>query len=192
MAPSTKDTWRVHFRAFRQSLSSCSYRARSSLIDHRVLALPEVATAEVVHVYWALQDRGEVDTRLIIAALRQRDVEVVLPVVTSFDSTHPTLEHRRYEGPARLETNRWDLREPAGTKRVSPDTLDAILVPALGADRSGHRIGQGSGYYDTFLASVACPRIALVYEDCLVPSLPSAPHDVPMTTLVTEKNVITP
>jgi len=192
MAPSTKNSWRAQFRAFRQSLAPCAYRARSSLIGHRVLGLPEVTAAKVIHVYWALQDRGEVDTRLIIAALRQKDVDVILPVVTSFDPASPTLEHRRYEGAARLETNRWGLREPVGTERVSPETLDAVLVPALGADRSGNRIGQGSGYYDAFLPSVTCPRIALVYEACLVPSLPAAPHDVPMTTLVTEQNVITP
>lgn len=190
MAPSSKDAWRTQFRSVRRSWSPEAYRARSSLIGHRVLSLPAVATAQVVHVYWALQERGEIDTRLIIAALRQRGVEVVLPVVQSFDPDTPTLEHRRYDGPSALETNRWGIAEPVHTGRVAPAALDVVLVPALGADRSGQRLGHGSGYYDAFLASVACPRIALVYEDCMVPSLPTAPHDVPMTTLVTEQNVI--
>jgi len=143
-----------------------------------------------VHVYWALQERGEVDTRLIIAALRQRGAEVVLPVVQSVDAAPPTLAHRRYEGPSALETNQWGIAEPIGTERVAPEAPGVILVPALGADRDGQRLGHGSGYYDAFLASVSCPRIALVYDDCVVPSLPTAPHDVPMTTLVTEQNVI--
>ena len=189
-ASTSKDTWRAQFRTYRRSLSPDSYRVRSSLIGHRVLTIPAVAKAEVVHVYWPLPDRGEIDTRLLIAALRGRGADIVLPVVTSFDPEAPTLEHRRYEGPEALETNRWGIREPVNTERVPPDALDVVLVPALGADRRGHRLGHGSGYYDAFLQSVSCPRIALVYDACVVPEIPNAPHDVPMTSLVTEQNVI--
>lgn len=186
----TKETWRTEFRAYRRSLSPSAYQARSSLIEHRALAMPEVATAQTVHAYWPLRDRGEVDTRLFIATLRGLGTEVVLPVVTSFDPETPTLEHRRYTGPTALSTNRWGIREPTGTEQVPPGVLDLVIVPALGADRRGHRLGHGSGYYDAFLQSVACPRVALVYEACVVPSLPSSPHDVPMTALVTEQSVL--
>lgn len=190
MEPSSKDAWRTQFRSFRRSLSPNAYRARSSLIEHRVLSLPTVTNAQVVHVYWALQERGEIDTRLVITTLRQRGTEVVLPVVQSYDPDTPTLEHRRYKGASTLEKNRWGIPEPVNTERVAPENFDVVLVPALGADRSGQRLGHGTGYYDAFLASIHCPRIALVYEDCLVPSLPTAPHDVPMTILVTEQNVL--
>lgn len=190
MVPSTKDTWRTQFRDYRRSLSLGSYRARSGLIVHRALSVPDVVHAQVVHAYWPLRDRREVDTRLLIAALRGRGADVVLPVVTSYDPDTPTLEHRRYAGPSALETNRWGIGEPVNTERVGPEDLDLVIVPALGAARDGHRLGHGTGYYDAFLQSVSCPRIALVYEACVVSSLPSAPHDVPMTTLVTEQNVI--
>lgn len=186
----TKAKWRAQFRDYRRSLSPAAYAARSSLIAHRALALPAVAEAEVVHTYWPLRDRGEVDTRLLIAGLRTRGADVVLPVVTSFEPETPTLEHRRYEGPEQLEPNRWGIREPVGTEPVSPEALDVVIVPALGAGHNGHRIGHGSGYYDAFLQSVSCPRIALVYDECIVSDLPSAPHDVPMTTLVSETNVL--
>jgi 5-formyltetrahydrofolate cyclo-ligase len=166
------------------------YRVRSSLIAHRALTVRALAAASVVHVYWPLTDRGEVDTRLLIGALRSRGVTVVLPVVTSFAPEAPTLEHRRYTGQEALQTNRWGIREPVGTERVSPDALDLVVVPAAGADRRGHRLGHGSGYYDAFLSSISCPRVALVYDACVVPELPSAPHDVPMTTLVTEHEAL--
>ncbi|MFB6098937.1 MAG: 5-formyltetrahydrofolate cyclo-ligase [Salinibacter sp.] len=185
-----KDAWRSRFREYRQDLSPDSYRARSSLIGHRVLTVPEVGQAQVIHVYWPLPDRGEIDTRPLIGALREQGRDVVLPVVASFDPEAPTLEHRRYEGPETLQTNRWGIREPVDTDRVSPEALDVVLVPALGADRRGHRLGHGFGYYDAFLESVTCPRIALVYDACVVPELPNESHDVPMTTLVTERAVI--
>jgi len=191
-ASTTKDAWRTQFRAYRRSLSPSAYRARSSLIVHRALTLSEVARGSVVHVYWPLPDQGEIDTRPLIASLRSRGSDVVLPVVTSFAPGTPTLEHRRYEDREALSPNRWGIREPVNTERVPPEDLDLVIVPAVGAGRQGHRLGHGSGYYDQFLQSVACPRIGLVYAECLVPSLPHAPHDVPMTTLVTEQTTLTP
>lgn len=190
VASSLKDAWRTEFREYRRSLSVDSYRARSSLISQRALTVPAVAHAQVVHVYWPLLDRREVDTRSLIAALRLKGVEVVLPVVTSFDPESPTLEHRRYAGPGALQANRWGINEPIDTERIAPEHLDVVIVPTLGVDHEGHRLGHGTGYYDAFLQSISCPRIALVYESCVVASLPYADHDVPMTTLVTEHNVI--
>ena len=192
MGSQAKTSWRRRFRSYRRSLSARSCRARSSLIVHRALAAAPVAQAQVVHVYWPITAQREVDTRPLIALLRARDVEVVLPVVTSFEAETPTLEHRRYDGPGSLTANRWDIREPKHTERVPPGAIDVVFVPALGVGQDGHRIGHGSGYYDAFLQSVACPRVALTYEACLVPSLPNASHDVPVTTIVTEQQVLAP
>lgn len=184
-----KEELRAEFRARRRALSPPSQAAQSTLIVHRALGVLARSDASIVHSYWPLLDRGEIDTRPLIAALRTWGVEVVLPVVTSFDPATPTLDHRRYTGPEGLQPNRWGIREPVDTARVSPESIDAVILPALGAGRNGHRIGHGAGYYDAFLQSTSCPRIALVYEMCFVPSVPSASHDVCMTTIVTQKTV---
>ncbi|PSQ95449.1 MAG: 5-formyltetrahydrofolate cyclo-ligase [Bacteroidetes bacterium SW_9_63_38] len=185
---SDKEAWRERFRDYRRSLGdSSSYATRGTLIGHHALGHPAVARASTVHVYWPLLAQGEVDTRLLVRALRGLDKTVVLPVVTSYDPETPTMEHRRYEGPSSLTPNRWDIPEPTDTPRVSPEALDVVLLPALGVDRQGNRIGQGAGYYDAFLDTVNAPRLALSYEACVVDTLPSAPHDVPVTTVVTER-----
>jgi 5-formyltetrahydrofolate cyclo-ligase len=146
-----------------------------------------VASAQTVLLYWPQIEQGEIDTRLLIAALRPRGATVVLPVVTSYAPDAPTMEPRRYDGPEALTTNRWGIREPTATPHVAPEALDVVVVPALGAGRNGHRIGHGAGYYDAFLSGLACPRIGLVYHECLLPAVPSAPHDVSLTTLITER-----
>ena len=133
---SSKDQWRTQFRAYRNGLSAAARAARGALIGTRALNLPVVTRAAVVHVYWPQLDQGEVDTRLFIGALRGRDATVVLPVVTSYDPAAPEMEHRRYAGPSAMTTNRWGIREPVGTERVSPSALDAVVVPALGAGRN--------------------------------------------------------
>ena len=190
VASPSKDAWRTRLRAYRRGLSPASYRAKSTLICARAAALPAVARATCLHLYWPLAERGEVDTRPLIQAVRGRGATVVLPVVTSFDPAAPTLAHRRYDGPGALATNRWGLREPAGTPEVPLDTLDAVVVPALGADVRGTRLGHGAGYYDAFLGDLAVPRILLTYEACVVDALPAEPHDVPATTVVTERRVL--
>jgi 5-formyltetrahydrofolate cyclo-ligase len=192
VASRSKDEWREHFRTVRRGLSRGRYAALGSLISSYVLALPPVARASTVHVYWPLPEQGEVDTRPLVAALRGQGKTVVLPVVTSYDPVSPTMEHRRYEGPSATTNNRWGIREPSGTDRVPIDDLDVVLVPALGVDRQGNRIGQGAGYYDAFLKQVDVPRIALVYDDCYVRQLPSDPHDVPVTAVVTERGIPLP
>jgi len=186
----TKDEWRSRFRDYRRTLPPDRYRAKSTLICERALALAPVAAASVVHVYWPQPDRREVDTRPLIQALRGRGATVVLPVVTGYDPAAPTMEHRRYEGPDALSRNRWGIGEPTGTARVAPDALDVVIVPALGADRSGTRLGYGAGYYDAFLRGLDVPRILLTYTGCLIPSLPAEAHDVPVTAVVTERCVL--
>lgn len=190
VASPTKDEWRTRFRSYRRGLAPATYRAKSTLICARTAALPAVARAACVHLYWPLADRGEVDTRPLIQTVRGWGATVVLPVVTSFDPAAPTMAHRRYDGPGALSTNRWGLREPAGTPEVPIDALDAVVMPALGADARGTRLGQGAGYYDAFLRDLAVPRILLTYEACVVDALPAEPHDVPVTTVVTERRVL--
>ena len=190
LSPS-KEAYRTRFRAYRRSLSRRSQRARGALITHRALQHPVLASAQTVHLYWPQLEQGEVDTRLLIAALRILGATVALPVVTSYDPEHPTMEPRRYDGPTALTTNRWDIREPTDAPRIPPEALDAVVVPALGAGRTGHRIGHGAGYYDAFLSAVEGPRIGLVYHECLLPSVPSAPHDVALTSIITERGTFT-
>lgn len=66
-----------------------------------------------------------------------------------------------------------------------------IIVPALGVDRTGVRLGQGAGYYDrALLYAPHRPRIALVYDNEVHDSLPADPHDQPVNTAVTPSGVV--
>lgn len=191
-AADSKDDWRMQFRSYRQTLSADAYATLSARICCHTLALPAVGDAAVVHTYWPVPEKGEIDTRPLIRALHEQEREVVLPVVTSYDPALPSMEHRRYTGPSEMTTNRWGIREPVDTQRVAPDRFDVVIIPALGADRRGHRIGYGSGYYDAFLQEIDVPRVVLTYDACLVPAIPAEPHDVPGTVVVTENGVTTP
>lgn len=184
-AAAAKQALRARFHAARLALSDAEYEARSAAICDRIGALPEVGAARTVHVYWPLVGRREVDTRPLIRALHAGGKRVVLPVVAGLDA--PSLRHRLYEGEGRMRPNRWGIPEPAGTAEVAPDALDAVVVPAFGAGRDGHRIGHGRGFYDAFLAGLGAPTVGAVFADCFVERVPAEPHDVALACIVTER-----
>ncbi len=183
---SEKDVLRARFRAARAALSDEDYAAHSAAVCDRIASLPEIERARTVHVYWPLVQRRELDTRPLIRLLAANGKRVVLPVVAAFEGA-PRLRHVAFAGEGRMRPNRWGIPEPRDTPEVDPGALDAVVVPAFGAGRNGHRIGHGRGFYDAFLAAVDAPAVGAVFAGCLVERVPAEPHDVPLDIVVTER-----
>lgn len=117
----------------------------------------------------------------MIDALLDAGHEVLLPVVVP--GPPAPLRWARYSGPASLSVGRFGLLEPTGPTQPSDAVSQAclVLVPALGVDRHGVRLGRGAGYYDRTISAVDTDRlIAVVYDDELVEDLPTDDFDVPM------------
>lgn len=68
--------------------------------------------------------------------------------------------------------------------------IDAVIVPALAVDHSGIRMGQGGGSYDRTLPRLDAWKVALVYEDELLASLPHESHDIPVDAVATPSELI--
>ena len=86
-----------------------------------------------------------------------------------------------------LATGPRGLLEPIGP-RLGLDAVaecDVVLVPALSVDRVGNRLGRGGGSYDRALRRVRGLTIALLYDGELADDLPTEPHDMPVTAVVT-------
>lgn len=180
---------RARFRTYRLGLTPDAYARRSARIQERALALIDMLEAETVHLYLAATARREVGTARIVEALHAAGRTVVVPVIDP-DAAGPVLTHRRYEAGMALTPNRWGIGEPLSGPAVPVGDIDLVLVPALGAARDGHRLGYGAGYYDAFLRTVRAPTAGLVFEACLVDTLPTQPHDVSLTHLVTESAML--
>src|SRR6056297_2108029 len=134
-----KEVLRTRFRAAREALSDADYASHSADVCERIAALPEVESATTVHVYWPLLRRRELDTRPLIRWLDARGQRVVLPVVAAFEGA-PRLRHVVFAGEGRMRPNRWGILEPHDTPEIDPRALNAVVVPAFGAGRGGHRI----------------------------------------------------
>lgn len=95
-----------------------------------------------------------------------------------------------YAGPASLVGGPRGLREPpaeVGLGLAAVATVELVVVPALAVGLDGGRLGRGAGCYDRALARVPAgvPLVALVYDDELLASVPTEPHDRPVTDVIT-------
>lgn len=186
-----KASFRNRFTRYRRSLDDTTYRTLSRAITDRTTALHELQAASTVAAYWPMTKQREVDTRPLISTFESNGKRIVLPVIKQFKPGYPPdMIFVPYKGADALRTNRWGIREPARGERVDAGDFDAVIVPALGAGRDGHRIGHGRGYYDAFLAGIDLAKICLVYHSCLVDSLPHVSHDVRVDIIITEKETL--
>ena len=119
----------------------------------------------------------------IPAACTQLGARVLLPVVPPSGS-----ELAWAVDTGRLTPGRHGVLEPMGP-RLGPTaigTADVVVLPALGVDRRGVRLGRGGGYYDRALLHVrpAAVLVAVVFDDEFVDELPVEPHDRRVTAVV--------
>lgn len=89
--------------------------------------------------------------------------------------------------PARAQRGALGITEPSGPRFTSRvlDSCGVLLVPALGVDTRGMRIGKGAGYYDRALAHTKVPAAAVVYDDNVVERVPHDAHDTPVQAVIT-------
>lgn len=94
--------------------------------------------------------------------------------------------------PARIDaleqcaSGKFGILEPGPeAELIPPNALDLVLVPGVGFDLMGHRLGRGKGFYDRLLGQVHGIKCGVAYEEQMVSQIPIEPHDVPMNCIVT-------
>jgi 5-formyltetrahydrofolate cyclo-ligase len=155
------------------------------------VALPEYAAARTVMYY--VDVRSEVRTRHYLpTALTHANKRIVVPYCVA-----DKLELFWLRSMEELSIGMYKILEPKvelralAERRVQPEELDLIMVPGVAFDGSGARMGHGFGYYDKLLehARRDAPLVALAFECQLFPEIPTAPHDIFMDKVITEKAV---
>ncbi len=83
------------------------------------------------------------------------------------------------------------IKEPRifKTKTFGKD-LKAIVVPGVGFDERGYRIGYGAGFYDRFLRGLRAFKIGVAFECCMVERVENTENDIPVDVVITEKREI--
>lgn len=162
----------------------------SRTICERFVALPEYAAAKTVMFY--VDVRTEVRTREYLPQVLGCGKRIVVPYCVDGE-----LELFLLESMDELAVGMYKILEPKAElrplpeKRVDVKELDLIMVPGVAFDRTGARMGHGFGYYDKLLehARPDAPLVALAFECQLFPEIPTAPHDIFMDKIITERAI---
>ena len=155
--------------------------------------LPTFRNAQRIAFY--LAEDGELDPLYLIEKAWQFNKQVFLPVLPP---TGQALVFAPFSESSVMKCNRFGIAEPQvpATEWITARRLGLIIMPLVGFDSKGNRLGMGGGFYDRSLAFKKhrqhwrAPRlIGLAHEIQKVDQLPSASWDIPLDMIVTEKNV---
>lgn len=188
MPPLSKKELRQHLRQAVEAISPEDLHARSIRACNHLIHTPEYERAEIIMVFLSLPN--EVDTTsLVLHAWRDRK-RVLAPKVSWEQRRMLPIEIRSLSDDD-VAHSPMGIREPAQGMPIPVAIIDLVVVPGLGYDMHGNRIGRGRGFYDRFLAhpdwhGIAC---GLALEDQVVPEVPVSEHDMQVDMLVTDEAV---
>lgn len=188
--PASRSDIRRELRGRRRALSVPQQRVAARQLAQRLRQLPALASARHVALYWP--NDGEIDPRLL-ARIKPAQQQLYLPVLQAFPAH--TLRFVRWSPRMRLRRNRFGIPEPHGARRAA-QSLDVILMPLVGFDAAGNRLGMGGGFYDRTLARLPCtaPRkpllIGVAHACQQVGKLGVAAWDIPLHLVVTDQGII--
>lgn len=177
--PADKATWRAVVRSARRTLvqgwspaereavATALRDAGTSCLRQRAAALDvDTISGMTVCAFEPLRSEPPVD--LLTTALQEAGVRVLVPITLH----RPILDWADLADPA---------RRPLGEPALAD--LDLAFLPGLAVSRTGVRLGQGGGYYDTVLPrlrhlSGAAPAVLVLHDHEVVPQVPADRHDV--------------
>lgn len=180
-------------RRRRRALGARLRRANAHAAARLLASSSLLRAARDIAVY--LPRDGELDPLPLLTILSSRGARPWLPVIEPIPSRPPRLAFAPLDDPAHMRPNRFGIPEPVRGAPRAGWTLDLVLLPLVGFDRSGGRLGMGGGFYDaTFDPRRPRPGrpmlVGLAHAVQEVDMLTLQPHDAPLDAIVTERELI--
>jgi 5-formyltetrahydrofolate cyclo-ligase len=182
---------RTELRRRRAALTAADVAAASRQIDRLLWRLPFMARCRSLACYLAV--RQEVDCAPMMAAAWSRRRMVLLPMLHARQ-----LAFAPYQRDMPMVRNRFGIPEPEapGQHTYHGAEIDVVLVPLVGFDPHGNRLGMGAGYYDRTFRFLRHRRywrrprlVGIAYDFQCVDALPRRAWDVPLDVVVTDESV---
>ena len=142
---------------------------------------------QCVASYYPLEKQNEPNTLLLTKYLKAfiPGITLAYPIV---DPINLTMHF--YAETESLKQNQYGIMEPLPTRPIEAAELNALLVPLIAVDQSGHRIGYGKGFYDKYFVNFPYnrPRIGISYFEPIANIQDTHEFDVPLTHCITPWN----
>lgn len=164
----------------RRLLSKEDIAEQSSKVVAAVEQMPSFQSAKTVLIYYPTHN--EVDLLSLIKRYK-KEKTFLFPVVH-----RKTMTACPYEGNAKMHRGKFNIPEPTTEPYVGD--IDLILVPGVGFDKRGNRLGRGGGYYDKFITRLGRKTllVGVGYDFQLVDEVPANRWDKRLDYVVTPSN----
>ena len=187
--PAAKAECRRELRACWQRLSEGQRAAGAGLICRRVVAQDFWKQAKTVLLFAPLPD--EVDIWPLLESALAEGKILALPRFDPINKNYVAAQVADLQRD--LVAGTFGIREPAGTcAEISLAAIDLALVPGVGFDARGNRLGRGRGFYDRLLADVGGIKCGLALDEQIGETIPTEEQDVRMDVVLTGTRVLIP
>lgn len=192
--PTDKSDLRQNLRARRRALSADEQRQAARRLAVNLTGTRLFLTSRRVACY--LPNDGEIDSAPVIEHIRRLRKTLYLPVLSRL--SHDRLWFAEAGVKTKLTPNRFGIPEPVVQSRdlVRAQELDLILLPLVGFDDQGNRLGMGGGFYDRSLEFLRHRNhwrkphlLGIAYDFQRVNGLAADPWDIPLQGVITDQAV---
>ncbi len=178
----TKTELRKSLLHTRKSLSPEAWIEKSDRICNNLQNSPLFAQAKTILAYFSCRQEPDLSTLF------------TTPKIWGFPRcAGKELSWHTWKPGGTLQTGAYGILEPLReSPRIEPSEVDLILVPAVGCDLRGYRLGYGGGYYDRMLNKAEWESkvtIGTIFEFAWLAQLPVDSWDRPLHGICTESSL---
>jgi 5-formyltetrahydrofolate cyclo-ligase len=182
-----KSRLRKKIREQRRNIRAPERLALDSAINRFLATFIDESRVRTMAAFWPFD--GEPDLLPALHQLERQGIQLALPVIRNTPGS-PSMIFRHWTTGAAMEQNHYGIPEPVGTDEILLPDIDLILLPLVGWDESGGRLGMGAGYYDRalqpFAKSNAPIRMGVAYQLQKLPVIPADSWDIRLHVILSE------
>ncbi|MBO6513444.1 MAG: 5-formyltetrahydrofolate cyclo-ligase [Phycisphaerales bacterium] len=183
----TKSGLRSSLKDSLAQLSDVHIQRASDQVVDQIESLTCYQDATTILAYASMPSELSIDA-LIVRAIAAGKI-VGIPLVDWDAKSMSAVEIESLDN--NLQTGRYGLRSPsASCKPIPAHEISLALIPGLGFDPGGQRLGRGAGFYDRWIgdrlrSGTRLSLVGICFDEQLVERIPMEPHDQPMDRVVT-------
>ena len=186
----TKDEIRGNVENALAALSDKEIKDKTQRIEKRLFEFANFLEANIVLLY--INSNCEVNSRKIIKRCLNYKKIVILPAFVTTKYEMKLMKIDNLDTDLTLGPRKKLEPDPNQCNIVPIECIDIAIIPGVAFDEKGGRIGSGDGYYDRLIPklSITTRKVALTFEDQIVPQIQMEAHDRHVDIIITEKRII--
>ena len=186
----TKDEIRGNVEKALAALSDKEIKDKAQRIEKRLFEFANFLEANIALLY--INSICEVNSLEIIKRCLNYKKIVILPAFVTTKYEMKLMKIDNLETDLTLGPRNILEPDPNQCNIVPIECIDIAIIPGVAFDEKGGRIGSGDGYYDRLIPKlpITTRKVALTFEDQIVPQIQMETHDRHVDIIITEKRII--